>query len=72
MVTKKPYGWIFDKQGNRKQINAPVTVNTVETVTGNSIDGFELTPITQLIPVRKPKKILTGKIPDSVGYPHMI
>lgn len=45
MATTKSYGWIFDKQGNRKQVNAPVTATgkTVKahrkTVTGKISDS---------------------------------
>jgi hypothetical protein len=49
MATTKNYGWIYDKQGNKRAVNPPTTS------TGKT--------------VKKPTKIATGKIPDSVGYP---
>lgn len=44
----KPYGYIYDKQGNLKEVSAPIFPNGK--------------------PAKKQSKIVTGKIPDSVGF----
>jgi hypothetical protein len=65
MATTKQYGWIYDKQGNKRAVNPPVRATTV---TGYRNKG-ESHDLLALTPVRKHTKTATGKIPDSVGYP---
>lgn len=62
-MTKKPYGYIYDKAGNLKEVSAPV--RAIEGIPGYlSIISNDVTGVNP----SKPHKTVTGKIPDSVGF----